>query len=145
MKNGKLIVFFSLIFLAGCATTRKDSGLEMRSQVSQLQSELQQKDNQIIALQEALDKESKERAALATQLGTLSERYKHVSNQASLKQIQLALQNAGYDVGKIDGIMGGKTHQAIKDFQKANNLKVTGKVDKETWLVLRQYLHKKVK
>src|SRR3989339_953267 len=146
--RGKIFIIAGMLGLAGCATAHKNSDMEMlslRTHVSELESQLQQKDNQVIALQEALDTESKERTSLATQLSTLTEKYKSVSHTGSVKQIQIALQNAGYDMGKIDGVMGGKTRSAVRDFQKANSLKVTGKVDKETWLLLRQYLHKKVK
>ncbi len=49
-----------------------------------------------------------------------------------VKKIQEALKDKGQDPGTIDGIMGKKTHEAIRAFQKSNNLKVTGRVDKET-------------
>lgn len=148
MVNKRIIIGLGIISLAGCATARRPADVELQNlhtQINQLQTQIQDKDNQITSLQESLDKESKERAALATQLGSLSQKYKPVTYAASIKQIQIALQNAGYDPGKIDGAMGAKTRQAVKDFQKANALKVTAKVDKETWLLLRQYLHKKVK
>jgi carboxyl-terminal processing protease len=57
----------------------------------------------------------------------------------------MALKNAGYDPGKIDGKMGKQSSEAIKAFQKANNLPVDGKVGKKTWSLLRDYLNKKVK
>ena len=146
--RGKIVIIGGMLALAGCATAHKNIDMEMqglRTHVSELESQLQQRDTQLIALQEALDTESKERTSLATQLSTLTEKYKSVSHTGSVKQIQIALQNAGYDVGKVDGVVGGKTRSAVRDFQKANSLKITGKVDKETWLLLRQYLHKKVK
>ena len=49
-----------------------------------------------------------------------------------VKSVQQALQTKGNDPGPIDGRMGHKTKAAIKAFQKANSLKVTGRVDKET-------------
>ena len=42
----------------------------------------------------------------------------------------------------VDGKMGPKTKQAVKDFQKANNLKVDGVVGKKTWAKLESYLNK---
>ncbi|OGX10795.1 MAG: hypothetical protein A2Y42_02035 [Omnitrophica WOR_2 bacterium GWB2_45_9] len=62
-----------------------------------------------------------------------------------MKQIQIALQNAGYDPGVIDGLMGSRSRKAIRDFQKDNGLDITGKIDKATWEKLRIYLHRKVK
>ncbi|MFY9402151.1 MAG: peptidoglycan-binding domain-containing protein, partial [Candidatus Omnitrophota bacterium] len=50
-----------------------------------------------------------------------------------------------YDLGKIDGRMGKQTREAIRSFQRANNLVVDGKVGKKTWEILRGYLGKKIK
>jgi len=59
------------------------------------------------------------------------------------KKIQLALNAAGFDPGKIDGVMGSKTRRAIKEFQRANKLKVDGKVGPKTWRALQKYLKMK--
>lgn len=56
------------------------------------------------------------------------------------KQIQIALQNAGFYTGKIDGRIGPKTKEAIKAFQKANGLKPDGIVGRQTWEKLSKYL-----
>ena len=91
-----------------------------------------------------MDKEAKERAKLAERLDALTGKYKPTPN-SSIKQIQIALQNAGYDPGAIDGLMGSRSRKAIRDFQKDNGLDITGKIDKVTWEKLRIYLHRKVK
>jgi len=56
------------------------------------------------------------------------------------KQIQVALQNAGYYQGKIDGDIGPMSQQAIREFQAENNLAVDGKVGPKTWALLEKYL-----
>ena len=56
------------------------------------------------------------------------------------KDIQLALKNAGFDVGTIDGKLGPKTKKAIEDFQRSKGLKVDGKVGPKTWAELEKYL-----
>ena len=56
------------------------------------------------------------------------------------QQIQLALQNAGYYSGKIDGKIGPQTKEAIKNFQSANNLEADGKVGPKTWHILKRYI-----
>lgn len=56
------------------------------------------------------------------------------------KEIQMALKNAGFYAGAIDGKIGPKSKQAILDFQKANGLKVDGKVGPKTWAALEKYL-----
>jgi peptidoglycan hydrolase-like protein with peptidoglycan-binding domain len=45
--------------------------------------------------------------------------------------IQEALNKTGATL-KVDGLMGKKTAAALKKFQKANSLKVTGKADEAT-------------
>lgn len=60
------------------------------------------------------------------------------SDTATVKKIQKALKRNGYYVKvgksnlKVDGIYGIYTVQAVQKFQKANGLKVTGKVDLQT-------------
>lgn len=57
------------------------------------------------------------------------------------KQIQMALKNAGFYKGPIDGNIGAKTRQAIKEFQTANGLKADGIVGRRTWEKLNKYLN----
>ncbi len=57
-----------------------------------------------------------------------------------IKDIQLALKNAGFDPGPVDGVMGRKTKRAVREFQGANGLKVDGKVGPKTWAALQKYL-----
>jgi len=56
------------------------------------------------------------------------------------KEIQRALKNAGFDPGAVDGKMGPRTQQAIKEFQRAKDLKVDGKVGAKTWIELGKHL-----
>ena len=58
------------------------------------------------------------------------------------KQIQIALKNAGFDPGAIDGKMGPMTHQAVKEFQKTKGLKPDGVVGLKTWTELGKYLER---
>ena len=51
---------------------------------------------------------------------------------ASVKDIQQALEKAGFDPGPIDGIRGRLTIAAIKRFQEAHGLDVNGIVDLKT-------------
>jgi len=49
-----------------------------------------------------------------------------------IRKVQEALKDKGEDPGAIDGMMGKKTRAAIRAFQKANGIKVTGTVDDQT-------------
>ena len=46
--------------------------------------------------------------------------------------LQVALERAGFSPGVIDGAVGQKTRQAIRAFQEANNLEITGVADAQT-------------
>lgn len=45
---------------------------------------------------------------------------------------QQALKDKGRDPGVIDGKMGRRTRAALADYQKAEGLKVTGRLDEDT-------------
>ncbi|MEW6170749.1 MAG: peptidoglycan-binding domain-containing protein [Candidatus Omnitrophota bacterium] len=143
-----LIMFFSFTFLLmGCATGKKSSEKmeldNLRSQVSNLESQLQEKDDSITDLESALQKEIEAKQVLEQkQTGSL---FKEVLERPTARQIQVALQKAGFDPGIIDGRIGPKTREAIKAFQAANGLGADGRVGKETWAKLKEYLVKKVK
>lgn len=49
-----------------------------------------------------------------------------------VKKVQEALKAQGYDPGSTDGTMDARTQQALRDFQKANDLPVTGALDAQT-------------
>jgi len=57
----------------------------------------------------------------------------------SIRDIQLALKNAGFYKGALDGKFGPRTKVAIKDFQRDNNLKVDGSAGEKTWQKLSRY------
>jgi murein L,D-transpeptidase YcbB/YkuD len=132
-----IILFIFFISLTGCASLRKKdlTSQELRNQTQALEAELQKKNEEIALLKERL--KEKEEISKSS--------FPEAKRRPSVKQIQLALRNAGYNPGPIDGKMGKQTRQAIKAFQKANGLTPDGKVGRKTWELLRQYLYKKDK
>ncbi|MDD5255330.1 MAG: peptidoglycan-binding domain-containing protein [Candidatus Omnitrophica bacterium] len=139
---GIIGVFTVCVFLlSGCATTsRKNLETQgLRNQISVLESQLQAKDSEIAELRLALtDAQSPKDSAALKAAGETKSRPK-------VKDIQLALRNAGYNPGPVDGKMGAKTREAIRAFQRENGLSADGKVGKKTWDLLRAYLTQKVK
>ncbi|OGX44689.1 MAG: hypothetical protein A3G38_02470 [Omnitrophica WOR_2 bacterium RIFCSPLOWO2_12_FULL_51_8] len=142
-----------LVLLSGCATSRRQKGQDMemqglRNQITVLEAQIQAKDEEINSLNEMLAKDSE---AKAQQQAPLKKRNKkaRVLNEAksrpNVKQIQIALTNAGFEPGVIDGKKGKKTIEAIRAFQKAQGLPVTGKADKATWKLLKGHLYKNIK
>jgi len=49
-----------------------------------------------------------------------------------IKKAKEVLKAKGIDPGPINGTMDAKTQQALRQFQKANNLPVTGTLDRQT-------------
>ncbi len=56
------------------------------------------------------------------------------------RDIQQALKNAGFYQGAIDGKVGPKTKDAIREFQRTSGLKADGVVGRQTWEKLGPYL-----
>ena len=54
------------------------------------------------------------------------------SDHGNIKKVQETLRDKGYDPGPIDGVMGSQTRAAIRRYQTAENLPVTGHLDGET-------------
>jgi peptidoglycan hydrolase-like protein with peptidoglycan-binding domain len=141
------VIFVFLISLSGCATARKQKDLEiqgLRNQISVLETQIQAKDEEINNLRDAL---SKTEVVRETKTLVVSKKkvILEVKSRPKIKQVQMALRNAGYNPGAVDGRMGKQTRDAIRAFQRANNLPVDGKVGKKTWNLLKGYLYKKVK
>jgi g-D-glutamyl-meso-diaminopimelate peptidase len=62
------------------------------------------------------------------------------STGANVELLQLALTRAGFNPGRIDGIFGPTTQNAVKRFQSANRLNPDGIVGPLTWNRLTPYL-----
>ncbi|HLD83052.1 MAG TPA: peptidoglycan-binding domain-containing protein [Candidatus Omnitrophota bacterium] len=140
-----LVIF--LIGLTGCASLHKQKDLEMqglRNQVTLLEAQIQNKDEQINSLKESLDKSAQAKEEVVSKRSK-RKLIAEVKSRPKARQVQIALKNAGYDPGRIDGRMGKQTRDAIRAFQKANNLAVDGRVGRETWNLLKEYLYKKIK
>ena len=53
-------------------------------------------------------------------------------SHAQVLGMQQALKDKGFDPGPMDGVMGPRTASALKEYQKSENLTMTGKPDGET-------------
>ncbi|MDP2941441.1 MAG: peptidoglycan-binding protein [Candidatus Omnitrophota bacterium] len=153
----KWVMLFSMVFLifslTGCATSRKQKAQEMetqglRNQVTVLEAQLQSKDEEINNLKNALANAADEKTETRTQAKKQTKKTRRVGeikSRPNLKQVQIALSNAGYYPGSLDGKMGKQTREALRAFQKAQGLPETGKADRATWKRLKGYLYKNVK
>ena len=55
-----------------------------------------------------------------------------VSDRDLVRNAQIALRDAGFDPGEIDGVMGRKTRAALREFQASQGLPQTGRLDVTT-------------
>jgi peptidoglycan hydrolase-like protein with peptidoglycan-binding domain len=62
----------------------------------------------------------------------LGEEVAAVTSRNDVKIIQETLRDNGHYRGKVDGVFGLRTQAAIRGFQKAENLPVTGQIDTQT-------------
>jgi len=130
-------LLFALVFATGCATTRArkpEATPEQNTQASQLQQQLQAKDQQIQDLQYQLNNTQSATNTNYVSTGLKGEKSSiiHVPG-VSVMDVQKALIRAGYDPGSVDGQAGKKTKSAIKKFQKKHNLTADGVIGEKTW------------
>jgi peptidoglycan hydrolase-like protein with peptidoglycan-binding domain len=55
-----------------------------------------------------------------------------VRDEDLIRQAQIALRDAGFEPGRIDGVIGPKTEAALRQFQVAQGLPQTGGLDATT-------------
>ena len=163
MNNILLILI--LVSLSGCvlAKQRPVAG-NSENKMTALEKMLQDKDQEIQALQDQVDelnhqlKDQREGLAVGHEgvkkaapvifnnpqdPDSLTLQPKEfIRVDASPQDVQLALKNSGYYDGAIDGKLGPRSQKAIMDFQMDHNLKADGIVGKQTWLELKSYLDK---
>ncbi len=53
-------------------------------------------------------------------------------NKKQVREMQKLLNDQGYNVGSVDGIIGPKTQQGLRQFQESQGIAATGKPDEET-------------
>jgi hypothetical protein len=63
---------------------------------------------------------------------TLTSEVPEEADWKDVGEMQQTLQDAGHYRGKIDGVFGLRTRASIREFQKAQNLPVTGQLDVRT-------------
>jgi len=64
--------------------------------------------------------------------GMFSKQKKFTASNEQVRKTQQHLRSRGYQPGSADGLMGPQTISALRRYQSANGLTVTGKVDSDT-------------
>src|SRR5690606_2340740 len=57
---------------------------------------------------------------------------KTMMNKDMVKEVQEKLKDNNFSVGRVDGIYGPKTRSALMDYQRSEELEVTGRLNRET-------------
>ncbi len=138
-KSNSQIFVLSLLgvfLITGCATTKAHrADADATSQVTALQAQVQEKDQQIQDLQSQLQGHQ-DSLSYTTNVSSTPKNAKVRVPGVTLKDVQKALVKAGYDPGPVDGEWGKKTRSAIQKFQRRKNLKADGIVGEKTWSLL---------
>lgn len=130
--------------MSGCATARGPqlNGQELQGRVLHLETLAEQRDQELAQLRGELEAEREARESLEQHLtGAPSARPAGAAPGAmTVREVQLALQRAGFDPGPIDGKMGRRTREALRQFQQAQGLLVDGRIGPQTISRLKPYL-----
>jgi len=129
-----VVMVLGVLLLQGCATTSSSSTLENRVQALENRLAVVETDMNVSGT-----------LPRASSVSTLSSGRRSASTAASPSEmsdadIQIALKNAGYYDGKIDGKIGPVTKAAIREFQDDMGLKVDGVAGPNTKEKLFKYL-----
>ena len=126
MKKSIFLLLAVSICIAGCATAKNKKPVATESYGSSSQASVSDSEYAASAA------ETTEQAVSASSAPV--EEAKPATTLANMtkKDVQLALQKAGFYKGAIDGKYGPKTREALREFQKANGLAVDGLAGKKT-------------
>jgi len=134
----KILAFILIVsfMLPGCAVFQQKDIKDLKSRVSSLERQQSSFESQAVS-----ESPQTYTQAVEVQKVTPAPKPKAVSKMTS-KEIQAALDNAGYYYGPIDGKIGKLSTKAIKEFQADHGLKVDGVAGTQTQLLLFEYLSK---
>lgn len=141
-----LIGLTMLLTLPGCATTGRGAQLnsqELQGRVLHLEHVAEQRDQELAQLRDELDAERQARFSLERKLGgtpSAAATSARPGGSMTVREVQQALQRAGFDPGPLDGKMGRRTRTALRDFQQAHGLMVDGRIGPQTIAKLRGYM-----
>ncbi|MFA5090582.1 MAG: peptidoglycan-binding protein [Candidatus Omnitrophota bacterium] len=127
MRLVLMLVLGSVLIISGCATTAKVNSeariQELQAKIGSLEGELKQQQEENLDMRKQLDEAKVQPIRMPNG-----------------KEIQIALKNAGFYSGIVDGDIGPETKEAIKKFQEANKLNPDGVIGSRTWSLLIKYL-----
>jgi len=159
MKERGWIVIPITFLLIGCATASSKRLNSLETKVGALEAKVDSLEQRQSAIESQtgearqslgyltgkVNSHSPSTVVVASGEGNKGYLYKSGKKSLTHKDIQLALKNAGFYNGPIDGKIGKQTKKAIREFQSANGLKADGIVGPKTRNLLLQYLTQEIK
>ncbi len=134
---GLSVVFLTTVMFSGC----REKIAQEESTNSEIISQREAVDgamDQAMPLDEGLLAENESLQPEAVSMGGVVD--SSAWTKPTVEEIQQSLKNLNLYQGNVDGKLGPKTKQAIKDFQTQNSLTADGKVGPKTWAKLAPYL-----
>ena len=156
--NFRFVIGITLMSaLIGCTTTKQPASIShLETRVSFIESQLDDQSRDLTQIKSSIEEISIRMQSRTISTKPVSKAQKttqtppsqasKTKNQQILRvpvipqKVQIALQNAGYYNGAIDGKLGSGSKKAIKDFQKDHDLESDGIIGKKTWAELKNYL-----
>jgi peptidoglycan hydrolase-like protein with peptidoglycan-binding domain len=139
MRRCGLIILTLVLVVSLIGCSKKQQALE------ELQQPMSPEDLNRLRTETASESTSPQVAGGATVVPAFGEKLEPLPPSGpyrpTAKEIQMALKNAGYYNGAIDGNIGPMTKKAIEEFQKTNGLVADGKVGPKTWSILAKHLN----
>jgi len=132
----KFITLFTVLILAGllaAGCAKKENSAESMEMTIPMSISVDGKSSINMATKEGLPVE--------TSAAQMPENTQEASFLPSNQDIQMALKNAGFYKGAIDGKIGPASKKALTEFQQQNGLTADGKAGKKTWEKLKSYLN----
>jgi len=159
MGNKWWVIFPISFLIAGCSTVSSKRLNSLETKVSALEAKVDSVEQRQTAiegqtgesresvgyLKGKMDSRSPSTVVVTGAQGNEGYLYKSGKKSLTHKEIQLALKNAGFYNGTIDGKIGKNTKKAIREFQRTNGLKADGIVGPKTRVLLLQHLTQEAK
>jgi len=139
------ILLGTLVLTTGCTTKKRHQRdiATLQGQVNTLQSEVARLDQALKDSEASLKTAQEGGLGTGSAFASLAETgpvYRTPSGfELPTLAIQRALRSAGYYQGEIDGKVGSRTKEAIRNFQRDQGLTSDGVCGRQTWARLKSF------
>lgn len=140
MKKLGMLFFAICFFLSGCSGSKEARVAYLEGKNLEIESRLESMEQRLTALEVYYQDLAKARTVKPSEPVVIDT--KTAVNMMTDSDVQMALKNAGFYTGTVDGLLGPGTANAIKEFQKANGLSADGIAGDKTKSLLLQHLKK---